>query len=321
VDRAEERILKLVESHGTLTLSEIVDETGYSRSWAWKTVRRLEKKGIIRVEKVRGVLRVSLEKLDPDRLGILRIGILRAAEYPYILRLRHILREKWPRSEIIVYDDPYKLQTLLARGSVHLAMLPAVTALLAYRTTGGAVRIIAGGSGGGAAIVSSKQGAEAHVTTMASSMELCAIKNGLPGRRIYASSGHEIVELVKSGRARYGVVWYPYAAIARRAGLKVEPCELESCCVLAANKWLEPHYSYIARAMADSISWTRRRLDNPGISGALAKLIGMPRELIQESLDKYIFYEEPPIHVFEKSLDEIRATILPASTVKQAVYW
>lgn len=318
---AEQRVLDLLDSYGSLTLSEIVAETGYSRSWAWKIVRRLERKGIVSVTKRGGILRVSIATRSPSITGILRIGILRAAEYPYIIELARRLRTKWARVEVQVYDDPYLLQNLLSSGRVHVAMLPAVTALLAYRATRGAVRIIGGGSGGGAAIiVNPRADGPGHATTMASSMELCAERAGLEAPRTYARSGEEILRLVEHGTVRAGAVWYPYAEVARRRGLRVEECELEACCVLAAHRVVEDEFEFISKMMAESVSWARRRLRSNTLSSTMARLIGMPKELVEASMRAYTFYEEPPKDVIRRGLRLLRRAILPATVVRDAVY-
>ncbi len=321
VGEAEQRILELLDHYGSLTLSEIVEETGYSRSWAWKIVRRLEKRGIVSVARRGGILRVTMATRNPSVTGVLRIGILRAAEYPYIVELARRLRSRWARVDVLVYDDPYLLQNLLSSGRVHVAMLPAVTALLAYRITRGAVRIIGGGSGGGAAIIENTSADRpGHATTMASSMELCVEKTGLEPPRVYARSGEEILRLVAGGAVRAGAVWYPYAEIARRKGLRVEPCELETCCVMAAHASVEDKFELISREMAESVSWARRRLRSSILVSSLARLIGMPRELVGASLETYTFYEEPPKSVLYKSLRLLRRTVLPDTTVSDAIY-
>ncbi len=316
--KLESLILEIVSAKGKATISELVEETGYTRSWVWKTARRLEREGLVKLVKHRGVL--TVEPAHSDRLPpVLKIGILRAAEYPYIIPFaKYLSKALNVKVDIHVYDDPFILSMLLARGVVRLAMIPAVSALVAHRMSKGSVYIIGGGSGGGAYILRGTSG-DSVATTMASSMELCTVLSGLEGPRIYASSGEEIVSLVSSGRAKYGVVWEPYASIAKRRGIKTEQCDLPACCVLSSHKSMLPVADKIRRIFAESVSIARRRLDSPALQGAYSRLVGLPVSIVKEAFLGYTFYEEPPISFIRRTLQYIRETVLPETVVRGAV--
>ncbi|MCE4625119.1 MAG: ArsR family transcriptional regulator [Desulfurococcales archaeon] len=316
---ADEKILTSLEENPK-TISELVEETGYSRSWIWRRLKKLEKMGVVLLEKKGGIVKARLAKPLPATRSLIRVGIPRAAEYPYILPFRKKLLAYWDKVEITVFDDPFQLASLVAQGKVHLAMLPAVTALLVHRVSGGQVHIIGGGSGGGAGVIFNPHSRrEAHITTMASSMEYCAVKEKLPGERLYAHSGVEILESVRMGRVMYGVVWSPYLEEAKRYGLKIEKCDLPACCVLTANASLRGLYTRIGRLFEESVTEARRKLESNVLISAYSRLIGVQRPLLAEAVHNYTFYEEPPLDVLERAFEHIRLAALPRRTVRDAV--
>ena len=314
-------ILRAIMEAGEISLSELARRTGYSRSGAWKRVMKLAEEGLVEVEKRGKILVVRPSPRAPSR-GIILVGILRAAEYPYIIPLLRKLKGRYENVYVKVYDDPYLEVNHLISGKLHLAMAPLPTLILAHRVSGGRVHIIGGGSGGGAGIVRSridKPYSRGHATTMASSMEYCAEKHGLEPPRIYASSGEEILYLVVGGRVKAAPLWEPYLSMAMSFGLKVEPCDLEVCCLLGANSMLEGEYERISRMMEDSVSEAMRRLGDPVLRDSLSSLTGLPRELVERSMASYRFYENPPVDILYKSVDTIRRVIVPGSVVKDVV--
>ena len=310
------RLLRVLYDLGEAPLTEAAALAGLSRSWAWKVVRRLEREGVVRAEKRGGVLIVAPGEGAYRRL--LRIGILRASEYPYILPLRRLLSSISKEVEIVVYDEAFRLATDLAIGRIHLGMAPAVTHLAVHRLSGGLTGIVAGGSRGGTGIVDSGRG-DGHATTMTSTMELCAETRRLPPPRVYASSGDEILGLASKGRVRYGVVWEPYLEVARRRGMRVEDCDLPFCCLLGAHRSLWGEAEMIRDLFARAVEEARRRLRDPVLVDSYSRLVGLPRDLVAPTLSRYEFLEEPPVSELERLLDSIRRVVLPPGTLREAI--
>ncbi|MEB3774231.1 MAG: AsnC family transcriptional regulator [Desulfurococcales archaeon] len=313
IDEIDARILEIVQEYGQLTIMDVASSLGVTRSWAWKKVKRLERAGLLRLEK-RG-RSIVVRPAEHVYKGLLRIGILRASEYPYILHLRHLLLGRYSMVKIIVYDEAYKLALDLAAGKVQLAMAPVVTLMALHRLSAGRIHIIGGGSHGGSGIIYSRSQGVGHATTMASTMELCAEAKKLPGPRIYMRSGSEILEAVLDGRVGMGIVWEPYLYHAKEMGLDVEECGLPFCCVLGANKSLEPEYSRLSRYMEEAIS---RAIAGTVDLEAYSKLVGFPTELVKKTVKSYGFITEPPINSVRVLLDAIRNTIIPDKIVGDA---
>jgi len=314
--KSEAEIVKLLLEYGQLTLSDISRLTGYSKSWTWKVVQKLSKNNILRIDKRGGVLIISPGNKIHQKL--VRVGILRATEYPYIIPFLRYLRNLFVNVELIVYDNAFRLAYDVALGKVHLAMAPAVSHLVTHRISGGLSYIIGGGSGGGAGVVEGKNGV-GHSTTMSSSMELCAEMMGLPEPRIYFRSGKDILESVIKGKVKYGVLWEPYLEIAKRKGLKVRRCDLPFCCLLGSNIVLLDYVDKIKKIFALSVKEAKSRLTDPVLTDAYSILVGFPRDLVKESFRSYIFYEEPPTSLLRQYWSIIKEVAFPERVLKEAV--
>ena len=314
LDAVDEEILREVERRGRVTPSELARRYGASKSMVWRRLKKLEYMGLVRSYRLGGVV-IFEPAIPPSPQGLFRIGILRASEYPYILPLARMLRARYSRVEIEVYDEAFRLAADLARGRLHVAMVPAVTALLVHRASKGAVAIVGGGSRGGAGIVEGP-GPTGHASTMASTMELCAVAERLPSPRTYASSGDEILRLVSEGKVRYGVVWEPYLSKAARMGFRVLECNVPVCCLLTAHRSVYDEAERLSRAMAEAVAEARRG----GVDlGSYASLIRAEPELVKLSLKRYEFLEEPPIEGLQRAWDIIREAAMPESMLKTGV--
>lgn len=314
LDEVDANLLRVIEETGPTTLSELARATGWSKSMIWRRLRKLSSAGLVELQKRGGTLIArAREPLSPPPTA--RLGMLRASEYPYVLPLARRLRSLFHDVEIVVYDEARHLALDLAAGRVHLAMAPLVTLLLTHRLSGGRVHIIGGGSAGGAAVAWNPDGARGHATTMASSMELCAELRGLHGPRIYATSGDELLSLLRSGRVTAAALWEPYASRAASQGLEVEDCGLPVCCVLGAHRSLEPLYPRITAAMEESVSDARRGAWDPA---AYSRLTGLPRSEVEATVSKYELLENPPLDVAKRIWRHLERAALPPRTLGDA---
>lgn len=312
MEQKDFEILDALEEEGPTTLSALAFRLGMAKSSVSRKVRALRELGLVKVKRVGGVALVfRLEGRQPP--GAIRVGLLRASEYPYVVEFAKRLKERYARVELSVYDEAFRLGVDLASNKVQLAFAPVPTLLLAHRISSGRVGIVGGGSGGGAYVIGGGEGA-GHATTMASSMELCAEMRRLEGPRTYKRSGREILEAVKSGEAGRGVVWEPYGYIARREGMRAESCELPLCCLLGAHESVEG-VERIARALGESVSSARRSPD----LRPYAALVGLEEELVRETVSSYVFYEEAPLDLLKKLWPHVKSSLLPDATINRAV--
>jgi predicted transcriptional regulator len=315
LDEVDATILGLLEDMGPTTLSELARTTGWSKSMVWRRLRKLAGMGLVSLRRAGGALIAEPEepRSPPPRV---RVGILRASEYPYILPFTRRLRSLFHDVEVRVYDEARRLALDLASARVHLAMAPLVTLLLTHRLSGGRIHIIGGGSGGGAFIARGGGGA-GHATTMASSMELCAELAGLPGPRRYASSGGELLRLLSGGEVEAAVLWEPYATRARLAGFEVEDCGLPVCCVLGAHRSLAPLYPRLSAMLGESVGDARRGAWDPE---AYSRLTGLPRPEVEATAKRYVLLDEPPLGEAARLWAYIERSALPRHTLRDAFH-
>jgi len=126
---AEEKILGLLrerKEEGILQ-SEISRVLGVSKSVVSEVLRRLEERGVIVRERVAGKsYRVWLSEFSPKPVeGLMRVGILRASEYPHILLACRDLGAR-----VKVFDSAIDLTRSLSFGSIDIGVSPFVTQTL-----------------------------------------------------------------------------------------------------------------------------------------------------------------------------------------------
>jgi len=314
--KSDEELLKAIFEYSPLSVAELSRVVGKSRSWVWKKVNRLRRLGLVQVEKRGGVLRTI--PTNASYRGLLRLGILRASEYPYILHFKRALKSIAGSVDVLVYDEAFKLALDLARGKVHLAMAPLPSLLAVHRISGGGVVVVGGGSRGGAGVALSRRAEriESVATTMASSMELCLEYTRVKGRRIYMRGGYEILEAVLQGRVDAGALWQPYLDIAEGRGLGVLDCNIPFCCLLGANASLAELAGKIRTLLEQAIQKTRSGMIDVV---AYSSLLELDTELVRRTLGKYEFLEEPPLSDIKNSISILRRVVLPDSTWREAI--
>ncbi|AFZ70544.1 putative transcriptional regulator [Caldisphaera lagunensis DSM 15908] len=311
LDEFDFELYNYIKEYMPITLSELARNVKHSKSMIYKRIKKLEYYGLINIKNQGGV---SIILINDQKNPVISIGILRASEYPYILNFVKGLRDIFDHVNIVVYDNAFKEAVDLSTGKIQLAMNPAISLLAINRLSKGMVHIIGGGSGGGSGIAMNPSGKEGHSTSMMSSMELCAEINKLETPRIYSNSGDEILNKVVSGHVRYGVLWEPYLSIASRNNIKTISCELDTCCLLGANASLSEKYEKITKIFSKTIStFKMTNLDG------YANLIGMPLDLVKQSVKNYTFFEEPDKNYLKKNLSNIRNVVLPYNVIEQSV--
>ena len=301
----DEKILREVVAKPGSTITQVAMSLGVSKSTVSVATRRLEERGLIRrVRKGSTILLYPvvqaglMEKADRnDRVSgggksVLRIGIVRAAEYPFVIGLLKELRGEGISAEIAVYDNGLEATFDLVNSRIDVALTPLPTQFIAYVLTR-RLRIIGGGAYGGAGIVecNNREG-EGVATTLASTMEACSIAFlGELERRRYVSSGEE-GEKALCRETRYAALWEPYLShvlATGRARLVADCGELgfSYCCTLAANTFLEHGVvGKIARLYSSVLADAKRRGVDRWLD-AYSSLTGIDRAVLKKTLHRY----------------------------------
>ncbi len=313
--RGVEAVLREVVERPGQSISEIAARLGLAKSTVSESVKMLEARGLVQ-RKRRGSM-VLVYPATPPTEGVsggdqratqrrfLRLAILRAAEYPFVVGFSKKLRARGVEVEIRVYENGLEATLDIVLGRVDAGLTPLPTQFLAYALTKG-LRIVAGGAYGGAGVVVVEAGEERVATTMASTMEACA--NTVLGEsveRFYVGSGAEGVGAL--GReARYAVLWEPFLsqALKEKGAKLVAECGsigLEHCCTLAVHAGLEEGLVRLVRrsfieAVEEQAKRPRKWVE------AYAAMVGIEASLLKSVVGEYEYNPYATPRSVEKTL-------------------
>ncbi|EHR79418.2 hypothetical protein OCC_07851 [Thermococcus litoralis DSM 5473] len=235
------------KSHEGALQSELY-ELGYSRSTIAEAIESLEsEKMIVRREIGKKAYRIWLVEEAPFPIkGLLRLGVLKAAEYPHALLTARDLEKKHD-VRVIVYSSALELTNALALGKVDLACSPLVTQVLFGLLTK-SLKIAAGCGFGGSGLVVRKELKEgitigsSELSTMETMLKLFLEKHDLIGKVnvVYFKKPEEIMKSFLEGEIDGLSIWEPYLSKLEKKGFKVyrytEKFGLFPCCTLGVNR-------------------------------------------------------------------------------------
>ncbi len=293
------RVLRILEASGPegMHQSELVEASGYSKSWISEVLGELESQGLIaRVEGPGKTKRIVLSKfLDPGVGRVIRVSLVRAAEYLPLFYFITRLKGLGYSVELLFYSNVYEATLALCRGVAHLALTPLVTHAV-FKSLGAPIKSYHGGAIGGASIVSLRDlDITSVATSKASTMEVTLVaysrsKGINVGELTYYSSPGEGLELIMEGRVKSIVIWEPYATILERSGLKrvklIDELGPYYCCFLARHEKLSPE---VSEAVGDSWSKAISDLSKGVPKEELANLLNFDKELIEIAGRAYEF--------------------------------
>jgi len=302
---AEEAILKLLRERGSrgALQSEISDLTGYSKPTISYFLSKLEARGVVARRMIPKVgYRVWLRGVKSES-RLLRIGVIKATEYPFVFRLKSRLEDRGLSVYIKAYDDAIALMEDLLAGKVDAGFSPLITQVVFYAASRGGFRIVASGASGGGSIVLRRGVWESQVrfagSSMASTMDACLRaflrERGLGNVEVlYFSNPEAMVEALEKGVVQMLSIWEPYASILeakghRRIARFTDYLGVFPCCVLAvSNKLEEGEVELLVNYLKDIL--LGRDFTNEGPK--LSSLIGVDESLVKMSLREYSFHPE-----------------------------
>lgn len=306
--------------------SELVEATGYSKSWISEVLAELEGSGLIaRIKGPGKAKRIVLSKfLDPKVGRVIRVSLVKAAEYlplPYFIKY---LKDLSYGVELVFHNNVSEATLALSRGLAHLALTPLVTQAV-LKSLGAPIKSYCGGAIGGASIVSVRSLDLGSVaTSKASTMEATLVaysrSKGLSiGELKYYSSPEEGLELIKSGSIKSLVIWEPYATILERSGLEriklIDELGPYYCCFLARHENLGPE---VVEAVGESWSNSIRDLRKMGVpKEELANLLGFNLGLIEIACETYEFEDVLDWHKVNNVLTHAWGFLLNKTIIKE----
>ncbi|MCS7098851.1 MAG: MarR family transcriptional regulator [Sulfolobales archaeon] len=320
-----ERILRILEEAGKdgLSQGELVEESGYSKSWVSEVLRELEKRGLVaRVPGPGKTKRVVLSKyLDPSIGRTIRIGLVRASEYIYLPNFIKHLKTYGYEVELVLFGNVSDATSALARADVHLSITPLYTQA-AYRALGASIRTYRGGALGGASLIYRNLGGRT-LSSRASTMEIAAIA-------IHKALHYEMPEIAYYDKPERGVeafirggadaiaIWEPYASELENLGFRrarlVEYVGRYYCCTLARHENLSYEVTQrVGEAWERALKEVRSGvvLQNP------LQALGIENSAVDGALKEYEYTEELEWSYIKKVLSYVSGFLLNLTTVKE----
>jgi predicted transcriptional regulator len=288
VRKVERAILEVLNSGEETFQSDLVRQTGYSKSRVSEVLSSMEEKGLIsrnhlgkncKIAPVIGEDNYSGRKTSRTRAddkkekikGHLTLGLIRASEYPFIIVFEKLLRQRFGiKLQPIVYENGLRLSRDLSQFKIDLGIAPVVTHFVFF-STGSPIKMIAPAGSGGASILARSSadlgGSLTIATTKLSTMELrlrsCMNRGDVSrdSRVQYYQSPKRMIDAVLRGEVDATCIWEPYGTQLKRNRKmkKLINCEDEPCCALAAGNYLEPTLAeQIASVFRESIEAFQR---------------------------------------------------------------
>jgi predicted transcriptional regulator len=321
-----ERVIRVLEQFGRdgVSQGELVEVTGYSKSWISEVLKELERCGLVaRVPGPGRSKRVVLSKyLDPAVGRVVRVAVVRASEYLYLPNFVGNLRREGYAVELVLYGNVSEATAAVARGDVHLAITPIYTQA-AYRALGAPLRTYPGGALGGASIVYRGELGPAVLSSRASTMEVAAVATYRylrmeVGEFRYYVRPEEGVERFVRGEADAVAIWEPYASYLEDRGYRrLRPAELLGeyhCCTLTRHENLSQEAERRVRsAWAKALEEVRRG----AVLEGLDELLGLDRASVERARREYRFTEELAWENVKSLLSYASGFLLNYTTVRE----
>lgn len=274
---SKDKIIDILKQHGPLPQSELVKISGISKSRLSEVLSELEKSGIVKRKVIAG--KNLLVSLNEKRF--LRLGIIRAAEYPFIIPFIKKMKERGIEIEVRIYENGLDVTKALALGKIDLGFSPIVSQLIFSKIFD--IKIIAGGAKGGGGIVG--QSCEIGSTVL-SSMEIWTLSEMPNAKIIPYNSPLELVENFEQKKVNAIAIWEPYLTILQSKGYKIShEFDYTHCCSLAVREGLE--HEEIKKIYEEAFSWFLSSKDR--WLSDYANLLGQDYSVIKKASARYEF--------------------------------
>jgi predicted transcriptional regulator len=264
METVKERILSIISTLGEAYQSDLVRATGFSKSRVSEVLSELERSGIISRTTIGRNSRISMRTRESRKGGRIKVGFVRAAEYPFLIALRKILRENSNEPEFVVRENGIDVMTDLMFSRIDVAVAPILTQFV-FHSIGTPLRVIGPAGSGGSSLVARKDipGETRIASTKLSTMELllrsclnaCLIYSS---DVVYANSPRKIVQSMLTGKVDAACIWEPYATYLVSHGFKrlARYSEINDhvCCVISARSDMqEDRFGMLERSVTRSL--------------------------------------------------------------------
>ena len=321
------RILKDRESEGILQ-SELYS-LSYSKSTIANALERLSKeREIIRRKIGKKQYRIWLTDYAPFPIeGVIRVGILRAVEYPHVLLTVERLKSEGIDARVRIFDSAIDATRALAICQVDLACSPLVTQVinaLVFKS----IRIYAGCGFNGSGIVFKSGDAERYACSELSTME-ANLKYYLKEERkldlsevdiMYFKSPERLVEAFTSCEVDAIAIWEPYLTTLK--DFKVlefkEILGRFPCCTLAVNKdFEEEQHGLLEKFLKTYERCSKKVYEEKDLAIKLmGKYLGFDESLLRISFGKFEYSSKITIDEISETLKRF-GLVLTKSAIEE----
>ncbi len=298
---AERKIINYLKDRGEVLQSRIHKDLGLSKSTVSEILKRLEKEGKIVRERVAGrSYRIWYFEHAPKPVeGIVRIGILRASEYPHILLS---LRNLDIKAYIRVFDSALDLTKALSSYRIDIGFSPFITqTVFALLLKSIKIHRIVAFNGSGIVykkdLRSCKTFATSEFSAMESNLKLSLEKLGhnlydLNFR--YFNSIGDAIKSFKSCEFDAIAVWEPYFTLLGYYKIPFRDIIGDyPCCSMASNlefyKRNKTLIQEFIRCIEDSVELLNYESRRISASKYLAREIGLNWRIVLKSFKSYKF--------------------------------
>lgn len=350
--RVEKALLDILrENNGEAYQTELVRRSGFSRSRVSEVLSKLQTEGFLSRfplgigKNFNVVLHARLKGNDQTkrRKRTIRLGFTRAAEYPYIIPFRKLLKDKLDLDlDLKIYENGIDVTRDLSLLRLDLGISPVLTQFMFF-SLGSPIKIVApAGSGGSSLLVFRRRGngraghfhrksefriASTKLSTMELLMRSSVNEEILPkmSRVVYTSSPEEIIADVVSRKVDAVCMWEPYATIllAKKRDdfsrlIRYTDIGEHLCCGLAAGNHLDDYI--LERVRKIFLESLEQYTFNPGISTApYAALTGFNQKLLDQVRGEYSYPMELNANMISHQLERAGLTVPTPLSVKEAI--
>ncbi len=280
---------------------------GLSKSTVSEVIRILEERGEVVRENVAGKsMRVWLSEFAPKPVkGLIRVGVLRASEYPHVLLACEELGAK-----VKVFDNAIELTRSLAFGTIDLGVSPFVTQVL-FALTLRSIKIhcIVAMNGSGVLMKKRIEDCEVFATSELSAMEsnlkLFLEKFGTDISEVsfrYILNPESMIERFRSCEFDAVAIWEPYFTMLKE---KFEHIEFRDvigdfpCCSLSSSVQFYRNSKDLIEKFIKTLKRVARSFDAEKASELISEKMGFDAELVRRSFESYKFMADLKFEHFE----------------------
>jgi predicted transcriptional regulator len=342
---AERIILDLLAwaAGGEAYQSDLVRQSGFSKSRISEVLSYLEENGLVtRIPlgknfRVISTRQIRKREIHASKEKFLRLGIIRASEYPFVLPFERLLREKLDtKLNIATYDNGIDLSRDLSLLRLDLGIAPVLTHFMFF-SVGSPIKMIAPAGSGGATILVNKSDKRklrdqpyVVATTKLSTMELMlrsSISEGeVPSNSEiqYCDSPRRMMNAALSGSVDAVCMWEPYTTILLKEHrrfkrlLDYDDSGEHVCCALAGGNHLGINsINRIARVYSESLDEFRKSPER--FLGPYAAFMRFDEKLMRMVAGAYTYPTELDHNGLSRQFEQAGIKIPIPNNVKDAV--